>query len=60
MSSDSIETRTRILQAAVRTLEESGGRGVRMGDIAKETGISRQAVMPWQAPFGFFAASRGC
>ena len=25
-------------------LEEHGGRGVRMGDIAKESGISRQAV----------------
>ena len=44
MSSEQIETRERILQAAVRKLEESGGRGVRMGDIAKETGISRQAV----------------
>jgi AcrR family transcriptional regulator len=28
----------------VRTLEEHGGKGVRMGDIARETGISRQAV----------------
>lgn len=44
MSSEGIDTRTRILEATVRTLEESGGRGVRMGDIAKETGISRQAV----------------
>ena len=44
MSSDKIETRTKILEATVRTLEESGGRGVRMGDIARETGISRQAV----------------
>ena len=44
MSSEKTETRTRILQATIRTLEESGGRGVRMGDIAKETGISRQAV----------------
>lgn len=44
MSSEKIETRTRILDATIRTLEESGGRGVRMGDIAKETGISRQAV----------------
>lgn len=44
MSSEKIETRERILRAAVRKLEESGGRGVRMGDIAKETGISRQAV----------------
>lgn len=44
MSSDNIETRTRILQATVRMLEEQGGRGVRMGDIAKAAGISRQAV----------------
>jgi AcrR family transcriptional regulator len=44
MSSEVIETRTRILEATVRTLEESGGCGVRMGDIAKESGISRQAV----------------
>ncbi|MGI9301835.1 MAG: TetR/AcrR family transcriptional regulator [Gammaproteobacteria bacterium] len=44
MSSESIETRTRILEATVRTLEEQGGRGVRMGDIARESGISRQAV----------------
>lgn len=44
MSSKNIETRTRILDATVRMLEEHGGRGVRMGDIAKEAGISRQAV----------------
>lgn len=44
MSSDQSDTRTRILESTVRTLEESGGHGVRMGDIAKETGISRQAV----------------
>ena len=44
MSSKTIETRTRILEATVRVLEEHRGRGVRMGDIAKETGISRQAV----------------
>lgn len=44
MSSENMETRTRILEATVRTLEESGGRGVRMGDIATESGISRQAV----------------
>jgi len=44
MSSESIETRTRILEATVRMLEKHGGRGVRMSDIAKETGISRQAV----------------
>ena len=44
MSSKSTETRTRILESAIATLEESGGRGVRMADIAKATGISRQAV----------------
>ena len=44
MSSEIIETRTRILEATVRMLEEHGGRGVRMGDIAKAAGISRQAV----------------
>ena len=44
MSSATTETRDRILEATVRTLEQSGGRGVRMGDIAKESGISRQAV----------------
>jgi AcrR family transcriptional regulator len=44
MSSESSETRTRILDATVQILEEQGGRGVRMGDIAKATGISRQAV----------------
>ena len=44
MSSEITETRTRILEATVRMLEEHGGRGVRMGDIAKAAGISRQAV----------------
>ena len=44
MSSKHSNTRTRILESTVRTLEDSGGHGVRMGDIAKETRISRQAV----------------
>ena len=44
MSSKNIETRTRILEATVQMLEKHGGRGVRMGDIAKSAGISRQAV----------------
>ncbi len=44
MSSKKIDTRTRILEATLRTLEQHGGKGVRMGDIARETGISRQAV----------------
>jgi len=43
-SQKNIETRTRILDATVEMLEEHGGRGVRMGDIAKAAGISRQAV----------------
>ena len=44
MSSENIETRSRILDATVNMLEEHGGVGVRMGDIAKAAGISRQAV----------------
>lgn len=44
MSSSTKETRTRILETTIRLLEEQGGKGVHMGDIAKETGISRQAV----------------
>ncbi len=44
MSSGDVETRTRILEASVRVLEAKGGRGTRMGDIAKAAGISRQAV----------------
>ena len=44
MSSLTIETRTRILEASVRLLEEHRGRSVRMADIAKAAGISRQAV----------------
>jgi len=44
MSSQEPETRIRILIATVEMLEKHGGRGVRMGDIAKVAGISRQAV----------------
>lgn len=44
MSSENIQTRTRILEATVCMLEEHGGRGVRMADIAKQAGVSRQAV----------------
>ncbi len=44
MSSDNPETRTRILKAAWKLLEASRGQGVRMTDIAKEAGISRQAL----------------
>jgi AcrR family transcriptional regulator len=44
MSSTSTDTRTKILDTTIRMLEEHQGRGVRMGDIAKEAKISRQAV----------------
>ena len=44
MSSDAPETRTRILKAAWELLEASQGQGVRMTDIAKRAGISRQAL----------------
>lgn len=44
MSRGEIDTRTRILQAALELLESSGGKGVRVGDIAKQAGISRQAL----------------
>lgn len=38
------ETRTNILKATLDLLEAGGGNGVRMTDIAKQAGISRQAV----------------
>ncbi|WP_421857714.1 TetR/AcrR family transcriptional regulator [Oricola sp.] len=44
MSSENIETRTRILEAAWKLLEDGTGSAVRMSDIAKASGISRQAV----------------
>lgn len=44
MSSQDTGTRIRILEATVRLLETQGGPGVRMGDIARAAGISRQAV----------------
>ncbi|MDQ3658238.1 MAG: TetR/AcrR family transcriptional regulator [Actinomycetota bacterium] len=44
MSSEKLETRTRILEAAARLLEEHRGEGVRMSDVAGVAGISRQAV----------------
>ncbi len=44
MSSETVETRTRILNAAWKLLEAGQGSGVRMSDIAKMAGISRQAV----------------
>ena len=44
MSSNNNQTRDRILNAAWELLESSQGSGVRMSDIAKQAGISRQAV----------------
>ncbi len=44
MSSDQIDTRTRILEATWQLLEDSQGTGVRMSDIAKRAEVSRQAV----------------
>jgi AcrR family transcriptional regulator len=44
MSSGELETRTRILEATRRLMEEHRGQGVRMRDVAEAAGISRQAV----------------
>lgn len=44
MSSTNLETREKILIAAWRLLVAGQGNAVRMTDIAKEAGISRQAV----------------
>jgi AcrR family transcriptional regulator len=44
MSSTVKNTRERILQAALRLMEERQGQGVRVEDIAQAAGISRQAV----------------
>jgi AcrR family transcriptional regulator len=46
MSSRNLETRNRILIAVLKLLEAGfgPGRGVRMSDIAKEAGVSRQAL----------------
>lgn len=44
MSSDNIDTRSRILKATLELLEAGQGKGVRMTDIARTAGISRQAV----------------
>lgn len=43
-SSELEETRTRILAATWRLMEQQHGQGVRMQDIAKAAGLSRQAV----------------
>jgi len=39
-----MDTRTRILKSAWKLLEAEGANAVRMGDIAKAAGISRQAL----------------
>ncbi len=44
MSSEINTTRNRILDAAWSLLESNQGSGVRMSDIAKQAGISRQAL----------------
>ena len=44
MSSENPETREKIMRATWDLLERSSGAGVRMSDIAKAAGISRQAV----------------
>ena len=44
MSRENLDTRERILKAALDLLEQSVGKGVRMSDIAKQAGISRQAL----------------
>lgn len=44
MSSKNRGTREKILEAARLLLEESQGQGVRMSDIAKQAGVTRQAL----------------
>ena len=44
MSSEAETTRERILSSCLQLLEKGDGRGVRMSDIAKHAGVSRQAV----------------
>lgn len=44
MSSRNLETRTKILRAALELLEASSSSGVRMSDIANRVGITRQAL----------------
>jgi len=44
MSSSQIQTRTRILQSTWKLLEANPPKGVRMSDIAKDAGLSRQAL----------------
>lgn len=44
MSREKINTRNKILKSSLALLEASNGKEVRMSDIAKASGISRQAV----------------
>ena len=44
MSRNDSDTRQRILKQALRLLEENRGKNVRMNDIAKAAGVSRQAI----------------
>ncbi|MEL6792742.1 MAG: TetR family transcriptional regulator [Pseudomonadota bacterium] len=44
MSSDELSTRSKILEAAWRLLEDPDGARTRMSDIARAAGVSRQAV----------------
>jgi AcrR family transcriptional regulator len=44
MPSKQPDTRSQILHATLELLEESQGKGVRMSDIAKRAGVSRQGV----------------
>lgn len=44
MSSGDSGTRQRILKQALQLLEKNQGKNVRMGDIAKAAGVSRQAI----------------
>jgi len=44
MRAESTATRRRILDVTWKLMEKNVGRGVRMSDIAKEAGVSRQAV----------------
>ncbi len=44
MSSNNTETRSRILKSTLELLEAAQGKGVRMADIARRAGISRQAL----------------
>jgi len=44
MSRDVLKTRKRILAAALELMEKGEGRGVRMADVARRAGITRQAL----------------